>query len=1104
MQVSEINFRLLVRTALILLLAGGLMAVVHRWQMGRHARGEVEQADQAEAEDEPAEVVRSLARAVRFDPANRAVRARYAMALADQAQSPAERWKALQVLTTVVAQNPTDATARRRAAELALQLDEPDEAIKQLKPVLEDDPSDPDLLFLLGRAQEALGQLTDAADTLRKAAAAAPDRVAIAVRLAEVYRRLERTKQADALMDRLVQNNPSAAAARVAAARYHLAAGRLDRAARELEQARHLAPADVEVLETSAEVAERQGDTKQAVHWRRQLLQRHPEQADAYLQLAQAEQEAGQPNEAAATLQEGLKRLADHVDLLFALGWLRLEQGETAKAKALRDRLPARARGKALGLAGRAAAAEANWYQAARDYSAALEQADLTAAQRAQVLRGLAACYDQLGGRGEQLYALRQAVTLHPTPEAQLELAQALVHTGRGEAAVALLRPLAARLQARAAFHLLLARALLADHRRRLPAQREWKEVEAALNRADRDPAARPEVAELRADLFALQGDSAGARTVLDLAMALYPDAFALRLKAIDLALQQDDESTAHVFEQRGDERFGRQLDWFRGRADRLVRRNDPETASALLDLERRAKTLSAADRTRLKRYLAALFLRLGNAAEVNRLCQELLKQQPDDLDARMIRIEGLIAAGDDRPAKERIDELRRQEGPAGTLWRSGLVRWHLARATRGRRNDLDEARSLVQQLRELRPLWAYPLLLQGQLADLEGKDDEMLSCYREVARREGLPPRELRRVVALLTGRGQYAEAAALVDLAVASESADDDLVRLAAWLAAESGKAERAHDLAVAAVPLTSRSTGDLLWRAGILEQVGRTREVEDTLRAAAQLDPEAVEPRLTLITHLVRTNRLAEANMEVKRLAGAVDPPRLPMALGRAAEAIGHFDEAEKGYLAILQQTPRDADALRRLASLYLRLDQARKAEGVLAALLAPQVILPEERQREVRRQLALVLTAPEQPTDRTADALKLLEINRRQTGDRAVDRRVALLVRGRDAAARADSLHQLEALPGGPATTAEERLRLARLYDADGRWPAARTQLLALVRGDPRNPAYLALLIDGLLRHGKKAEAASWIDRLEQVDPQAEQLPAFKKRLKAPRS
>jgi hypothetical protein len=47
------------------------------------------------------------------------------------------------------------------------------------------------------------------------------------------------------------------------------------------------------------------------------------------------------------------------------------------------------------------------------------------------------------------------------------------------------------------------------------------------------------------------------------------------------------------------------------------------------------------------------------------------------------------------------------------------------------------------------------------------------------------------------------------------------------------------------------------------------------------------------------------------------------------------------------------------------------------------------------------------------------------------------------------------------------------------------PRARKTLLALLESDNTNTAVMAVLIGGLLRQGKKAEAAKWLERLAKL-------------------
>jgi tetratricopeptide (TPR) repeat protein len=214
----------------------------------------------------------------------------------------------------------------------------------------------------------------------------------------------------------------------------------------------------------------------------------------------------------------------------------------------------------------------------------------------------------------------------------------------------------------------------------------------------------------------------------------------------------------------------------------------------------------------------------------------------------------------------------------------------------------------------------------------------------------------------------------------------------------------------------------------------------------------------------------------------------------------ELLGRFEEAEKSYRALLKVQPLDVTALTRLANLLVRLNEPEKALPVLLTLIDPRALVPDEDLPDLRRQLALVLTAPEIKTDRLDDAMKLIERNKRDLGDNESDQRVTALVRGRRAGLRAGSLRELEKLGDRAAVVPEEQLRLAQLQDAEGQWPRAREGLLGLINRDRKSPAYLAVLIDGLLRRGKTAEALERIEQMEKLVPKKDGRPAvFRERL-----
>src|SRR5262249_46173639 len=125
---NRLNVRLVIGSAVVVALLTTGTALLHGWQMRRHARGQLEQADLAEKAGEAKEAAAALGRSVAFDPDNVAVRTRRALMLADQATTHRERHQALAALRSVLPPYGGDLNVRLRAAELALTLGDPREA----------------------------------------------------------------------------------------------------------------------------------------------------------------------------------------------------------------------------------------------------------------------------------------------------------------------------------------------------------------------------------------------------------------------------------------------------------------------------------------------------------------------------------------------------------------------------------------------------------------------------------------------------------------------------------------------------------------------------------------------------------------------------------------------------------------------------------------------------------------------------------------------------------------------------------------------------------------------------------------------------------------
>src|SRR5262249_16231805 len=82
-------------------------------------------------------------------------------------------------------------------------------------------------------------------------------------------------------------------------------------------------------------------------------------------------------------------------------------------------------------------------------------------------------------------------------------------------------------------------------------------------------------------------------------------------------------------------------------------------------------------------------------------------------------------------------------------------------------------------------------------------------------------------------------------------------------------------------------------------------------------------------------------------------------------------------------------------------------------------------------------------------------------------------------------RKEAIDLLEAAAKCRSPTDRERFLLARAYEINGNWAAARRQLGPLVAADRPEPRFVAYYIAALVNHGEASEAQQWLDRLETV-------------------
>jgi tetratricopeptide (TPR) repeat protein len=1095
---KRVNWKLLGVLAGGLALSAAAVAGVHAVQVRREAAELLARADEAERDGQAGRAAARLRRYLSLAPEDADALARYAGLLDGQAGDDEARWRAVSAYEQVLARDPSREEARRRLAALAMDLGDYGLARDQLQELLRRKPGAADVEDLLGQCYEATGEPEKAAESYRRAVDHDPTRVAAYARLAALlYDGMNRAADADRLLDDLTRADGDDAAAWLARAAYRDRHGDAAGAEKDVARARELAPDDGRVLLAAADLAYRRGAAGEARDALRRGRAAHPDDVSLCVALTTLELECGRPAEAAAAAREGLVKNIDQPDLLNLLTEALLRQGDEAGADAVIAR--AREHGPA-GLAGYLAARQQmrrkHWGEAARALAEEATTADLSPGLALRAWLCLAECYEYLGDADRRFAASRRAVEADPSSgPARVGLGAALLAAGRTDEALDQLRQAERLAQPPPALWPVLARALLAQARGLPAEQRDWREVERVLDRADAAPGQEAAAALARADVLRARGRSDEADALLERERAKDAGGAGPWLAAAVRAARGGDAAAAKRVL---DEARGKLGDRVELRLAELELWAEPEEAArggAPAALEKDAETLPPEDRTLLLCRVAEAYYRLGKGSEGDRLCR-LLADRPADLAGRLLLLDAAAQCRDDETAARVVADVRRLEGEDGAGWRCGEAARLVVRAGRGDKSGLDRARTLLTEAAARRPEWARVALLQAEVAELDSDAAKAADDYQKAFDLGDRRHEVALRLLGLLARRGRWEDADRVARKWQEQAVPHGALARLAAEAALRTGANARAVELARLAAPTGADDAVYRVWLGGVLDAAGRSDDAEAELRAAVRLAGGDWEATAALANHLALLGRGREADEAIEALKDQLPPRYAALPLARCYEAEGRFDRAAEYYRGALERRPSDATTLRRAAAFELRRDRPAAAEPLLRRLLAPGVEAAPDDAAWARRRLAMVLAA-DGDDRKFAEAKELVADER----DDAAGRRVRAFVEASRPDGRRAALRTLEESAKEAPPDAEESLRLARLYDEAGDWPAAQSRLHELVTADKLNPEYLAVYVAALLRHGERDAARPWVERLDGLEPGSARVKEFRAALAA---
>jgi tetratricopeptide (TPR) repeat protein len=1129
----KLNVKLFLWLVGSLLLLSTTVFFVHRLQAGRIANALLWQAGRAEEQGRLDQTAQYLARYLEFAPEDTEERAHLGRILASEqlADSPGARQRALFILEQVVTREPQRHDARRLLVRVALQLQQYQLAEPHLDVLREAFPGDGEVEQLLGRWHEGEGRYAEAAEWLRKAVADAPHEVDNYIRLADLLRRrlkgAEATHEADRVINALVAQNERAYQAYLGRWQYRRAAWtsppdstELAKAGQDVARALELAPTEAETLLAAAELAQLRFAADPA-HLPEELakarahlqtgLRLHPQEMRLYRSLAGVELRAGRRDRAVACLRTGTKTVSRQAqfELLWDLANLLIDGAELNEA----DEVIAQIRQTDASpasvdyLNARVRIHDGHWPEAAGLLEQARPHFEGVPELVKQVDLLLAECYGQLDEPKRQQAAYERVLAVDPTcVAARLGMAASQSSQEQVDNALAQYRQLMTQKDAPPAGWVEIARLLIVRNLQRVPNQRNWKEVENALDEAAKAQPESVDVPLLRAKALLAQDDPKAAREALLKASDQHPRQVELWITLAELAEREGDAKEAEKFLKTAENLGGDTVELRLARARSWAGR--PAAArplDGLKPLGENVEKFSSDDRCRLLQGLAEAYYRAGDAKEAQRYWSRLA-QQPrhvNDIRLRLLLFELALQEKDDNAVASLLDEFRRLEGGQGTFW-SFCEAWRLtwkAKEDKDNPQLLDDARALLDMVASRRPNWPAVMLVRADIEQLKGNTEQAISNYQHAVAAGEHNPRVIRQLVQLLIQRNRFTEAEQLTAELQKQGLIAADMQRLAVDISLRSQEPARAVQQALQAVSADPKDYRDCLWLGQVMAAAAKGQpspQAEAKLRRAVELAPEVPETWIVLVQYLAKIDQ-PKAQEAIQQAGLKLKADQRPLALAQCYEAVGELAKARACYEQARKEKPQNVAVLQTVAAFDLRDGRLKDGEVLLRQIMDRKVNASDSEADWARRALAVAL-ATGGDYHEFLKALGLVGLSLDREGNVVEDRpagadelgelrvRAAVLATQNAHRLRAKAIAILEELNKRRALTANDQLRLARLYDAHGEPRKALDQLGNLATTHDDDPVLWTYYAQSLLRQRPcQVEAAQGcVDKLKRME------------------
>jgi len=1039
----QLNWRYLLKLAVVPVVAGAVVHFVHRAQVRKQAGALLHLADRAR-DANPSDAKRHLAylrRYLQMKPSDVDARERLGRLMTDSAKGRKQLLEAYLVLEDVLRRDDSREKLRRYVIDVAMspRLDLFPEAQGHLDVLISARPNDGQLEGLYARcmaarekyatnrsdkgndqplAREEFGAL----DWYSASIQHRPDLLDSYRGKAAVLRHLNRKEEADAAIVEMLSKNGNNHRTHLLVAEYWRAFGAPQRPAeaiapalakaqgvvgdpretaiaKAVAQAQKLAPDDLDVLLLAADTARsgaarliREGKRAEAqilLDQSRALLahavQLQPKSPAAYLAMASLEAATRGLEQAIAFVKKGHDALPDSSELAIALLDYQIRAGKAAEAAETLELL----RGGGLPLTlvefqqARIAAAKNSWLEASLILEKVLRDGSLEKRFVPQVHLLLGQCYQHLGEDDRRLAAYQQALPVESMDplwvSAMSGIAGAEASLGQATAALATYRKLAD--QAPGAW-VQVAQFELMRALQSPVDKRDWKPVEDSVAIAERVLPEETAVQLLRADLLHFRGKSAEARKMIVEMRARRPKEVAIWLALAVQDVRDGNPAEAQKTLDAAAKEAGDSLELRMTRLRFLLEGKQADLPAKLEQLGTGIESFSNAQKFQLLRGLAETASPLPGAEGIaTRLWDRVVQLEPHNLKVRLIQFDRAIRAGDEAAMERTHEVIREVDGEKGTYARLARALILIWRAQhRQDASRLDDALLILDGLARERSRWARVALAQALVYDLKQDPDAAMNKYQEAVESGESNPEALRRLFELLYAKRRFVEAEDLLRKLPDSTTSSVEIQRLAAEVSLQSDNLKRALEFASRAVSESSKDPKDLNWFGTIHLKAGNLVKAQAAFRKAAELAPEKPDGWLLLIYCLIESGRKEEAERLLEPAKQKIAAPERALFAALAADQLRKTDDARKLFEQARKEQPGEIRILRAEADFLLRSGLLEDAQEAFLRVMKLGTASPEDREF-ARRMVALCIAAnPDYQTSRKAlEQLGLLEGN-----------------------------------------------------------------------------------------------------------------------------